>query len=448
MDSTDPRRLREDDKDCQQPPRADAEERTRPEGHAPQAAAPRCLSNTEGLSSPVQRMKGFPDYLISGGLDWFEWSAQVHWVDRHRFGPALRLFQRAKEACQAERKAYTEVHLPDFGPVRIARQGVNRGGDRGQHFEFRLRISGVTIGVSLRDVEPQLHQRTRKRRLPNFFVQQTGRDCLLVGPLQGFDMAEATVTALGGACVEKKLSRADLCLDVCNLHVEDLLQLVEAGQFITSARHVRPQVNYVTDAVSGFTAGQSPIRLVVYDKLAERLGKADHLYNQALIDRRWYGRVPEAAARVEYQIHRQWLLDQGITTPEDLLSHRGRLCQKLTYDWFRLTAEPVDRRNKHQSRAGTHLLWIGIQEGFETVFGPPEGELPPIRRDKITPTELARQARGCLANCLLQMAMPFETYGEFAEMARRVLLALPESGADAGKFMAEVERRKMEFETS
>jgi hypothetical protein len=46
------------------------------------------------------------------------------------------------------------------------------------------------------------------------------------------------------------------------------------------------------------------------------------------------------------------------------------------------------------------------------------------------------------------MDMPFQTYGEFAEMCKRLILAMPASKAEAGAFMEELERRKMEFETT
>lgn len=114
------------------------------------------------------------------------------------------------------------------------------------------------------------------------------------------------------------------------------------------------------------------MRLSVYDKLMERIGKSEALYLQALVDRRWYGGHDlQSASRVEYQMHRRWLVEQGISTPDDFLRLRGSLSEKLTHDWFRLTKKHVDRRNKHQSRAATHPIWEGIQKAFATIFGQP-----------------------------------------------------------------------------
>src|SRR5690606_4654715 len=193
---------------------------------------------------------------------------------------------------------------------------------------------------------------------------------------------------------------------------------------------------------------KAPLMLNVYNKVMERLGKADSLYLQALIDRRWHGSIPDTAARFEYQVRRPWLMENGISSPEDFFRLGGSLCEKLTHDWFRLTTEPVDRKHKHQSRAATHPVWVGVQEAFAGLFGAPEGELVPIERDKVTPIQLARQGRGCLLNCLLQKGIEFRDYKEFVRRVAYLLLSMFPTHDERDSFIKEVDRRKMEFETS
>jgi hypothetical protein len=279
-------------------------------------------------------------------------------------------------------------------------------------------------------------------------LKLTGRECLLVGAVEAHEKAEVFISALGGEPIELKLSRGDLCLDIANLSAFDLHELVKSGHFITHASHVRPAIDYLTDKITGFYAGKTPLYLTVYDKVAERMGKVDQLYNQALIDRRWYGQLPRVAARIEYQLRRPWLLEKGISTPRDFLDRRGSLTETLTKDWFRLTERKVDRRNKHQSRATTHPLWVGIQQAFQTVFGPSEGFLAPIKRNKITPIELAAQARGCIAACLLQMGIELHSYEDFSNKAKKIMLRFFENPEDRIKFLQDFDRRKMEFETT
>jgi hypothetical protein len=164
---------------------------------------------------------------------------------------------------------------------------------------------------------------------PNFCLKQTGRGCLLVGAVEANERAEVFISALGGVPIELKMSRGDLCLGIVNLSAFDLHDLVKRGHFITSASMVRPAIDYVMDKVTGFYAGKAPLYLTIYDKVAERMGKVDQLYNQALIDRRWHGQIPSIAARIEYQLRRKWLLTKGISTPRDFLERRGSLGETL-----------------------------------------------------------------------------------------------------------------------
>lgn len=431
---------------------AAAEERSRPQGHAPQAAGGAaadtgCPSNTRGHSS-LLLMKGYPTYQITGGIDWFEWWSLVHWEFSGRFELAIELFQEAKKSCQYLRTGFQEVHLPGFGPVKVRRVGFNRGGERGQHYDFSLKIPGVSIGLAPRDIDPGIKGRELKKASPNFVAKQTGRDCLLFGAVEGFEMASAFLEALGGRPIFKAISRGDLCLDVVNLNPQDLLALLRAQHFITIARSARPHVNLINQKESGFSAGQHPLYLTVYDKVLEQLGKTDGLYLQALIDRRWGGDIPKTATRIEFQMARNWFRDHGIDSPEDFLTHRGTLSEKLTHDWFRLTDIPVDRKGKHQSRAAVHPLWAGIQAGFSEIFGPSQGELTPLAREKVQPIALAQQGRGCLAACLLQMGVEFRTYGEFVRGCSEVLLGFFPRAEDRASFLKQLEKRRMEYEVS
>lgn len=294
--------------------------------------------------------------------------------------------------------------------MRARRVGFNRGGEKGQHYDFSLKIPGMSIGLAPRDVTPQEAAKSPTQIAPNFVAKQTDRDCLLFGAVEGFEMAEALLEALGGKPLLKRISRGDLCLDVVNLDVQELLALVKSQHFITRARSARPQIDYVTEKATGFNVGKHPLYMTVYDKVREQYGKTDALYLQALIDRRWGGDIPDTATRIEFQMAGNWFRDHGINTPEDFLQHSGTLSELLTHDWFRLTEGPVDREGKHQSRAKTHPIWLGMQEGFAEIFGPPQGEMTPLAREQVEPIALARQGRGCLAACLLQMGIEFYTY--------------------------------------
>lgn len=450
MDSNQERNMREEEIEYLEELRAAAEEHDRPEGSAPQAAAasaaPGCHSNTRAYSS-LMYLEGFPEHPFGGGIDWFEWTAEIEWIEVERFERYHSLLKNAKEECQEQEKSSTTVFIPDFGDIRVRRVGFNRGRERGQHFEYSLEARGLSLGISPRAPGKNHNSYFARRYSPNCVVKQTGRDCLLIGPQEGYELVEILIQCLGGKITETVLSRIDLCLDVVNLDVADLLAFVEKQHFITRFRNIHSQTNYVSGEITGFSAGTNPCRLIVYDKLLERESKRDALYYRALIDRRWQGYAPDKATRLEYQLSRKWLRNNGIQSAEDGLRLRGLLCHKLTHEIFRVTTQPVDRKLKHQSRAETHPLWVAFQKGFETVFGPPEGDLAPIQRERVAPDLLAKQARGCLASCLLQMGVDFTDYKDFLNRSLWVLSEVLRNPEDRKKFLEGVNRRKMEFET-
>jgi hypothetical protein len=352
----------------------------------------------------------------------------------------VAVLRQIKERLQASSKPDEFIELWEVGPVRVHRTGFNRGGGKGQHFEFKLSCDGVTLGLS-GDANPT-------GTAPNLVVKQTGRECLLIGAEQHHERMREVIAALGGVIKWEKLSRADLTLDVVNLDVSRLQQLVERGQFVTRAKKVSSRQNLVTGEQTGFEVGAKPSRLIVYDKLKELLGKADYLYWRAMVERRWGGGFPSSATRVEFQVSREWLLKRGVDTPADLFELQGSLIKKLMFDWFRVTTAPVDRDNKNQSRAETHPLWLGLASAFEQVYGSATGELYPVLRDKIHPMRLIKQARGCLASALLQRGASLPSYSDFVAAAARLLLETADSAEEKLHeqriFMLNYQRRRTE----
>lgn len=418
----------------------EAEERARPKGLAPQADGGKghgCPSNTHTSSSHVL-LSGYPEYTVSGGIDWFEWAAVVKW-DSACYLDMLRLFEGAKAKCQAESKQSEWVNIVGTGDIRIGRTGLNRGGTKGQHFDYRVSYRGVTLGVAKRERATTM--------LPNVFVQMRGRDCLLLGALTGYEIIREFIAALGGTVREEILSRADMCLDVVGMNVCELQALVENHQFIGRGQVVTPHTNLTTNRKTGFSAGKNPLRLNAYDKIREQMGKrVDALYYQALVDRRWGGREPNQATRLEYQVSRQALKENGISTPNEFVRLQGALWQKLTAEWFRITDRPVDRKNKNQSRAITHALWTAIESAGTDIFGKPCGELIPIERGKVNPDRLLKQGRGCLRTALLQMGLNITTYSDFTSACRWALEKIVATPEEAAGFMEEYQQRATEHQ--
>jgi hypothetical protein len=392
-----------------------------------------CPSNTHPQTSQEAAL---PGCSISGGFDWLAWSASVEW-GQESFKQMMQEFQRAKIGCQELKQAFEWVELEGIDPVRVFRTGFNRGGDAGQHLEFKLSYHDVNIGLS--------RERVGTDRQPNFYAELTGRNCLLLGAAEGYQLMRKLVRTLGGIVQWERIARVDFCLDVGGLDTRSLQTVVEAKQFITTAKNVQPHGNVIGDKKTGFSVGKRPLRLVVYDKICQLATKNDALYLQAMIDRRYGGIRPEKATRVEFQTSRHWLRKQGVDSPDDVFRLAGAIVGKLSHQWFRLTDEPVDRKHNNQGRVATLPAWMGIGVGLAQVFGQPMGELIPIQRERVRPERLIRQGFGCLISAMLQIGRPCENLDDVLLHIFKLIEGIVPTAFDEEKLIKNYQRCLTEY---
>ena len=136
-----------------------------------------------------------------------------------------------------------------------------------------------------------------------------------------------------------------------------------------------------------------------------------------MVDRRWNGAVPAQAVRVEFRLGRTKLREFGIDTPEDFYRKRRTLVDYLCRDWFRFTADPVDRANT--TRAATLPLWLDVHEAFAVWAGQSNGEvLEPLPHGPVDVTGLLRSGYGLLraiGRAQDRQAVGFEDYCAWVE---------------------------------
>ncbi|MBL9082521.1 MAG: hypothetical protein JNK76_11980 [Planctomycetales bacterium] len=355
----------------------------------PSVPAGASLCNTHPHSSQVS-LNGFPGLRAAVGLDWWEVRAAVEFKESV-FAELMAKLEESKRSCQDLQQDEKWLKLEWVPPFRIYRMGL---GGTGEHFEYKIDCGGIDIGLGKRQGELDGQ--------PNLLVRMSGRECLLKGTREAYEQVKQFVGRLGATFLWEKLSRVDVCMDVANLAVRSFKPLIDSRCFITRAKSLIPYENAVTGEWTGFAAGKRPLRLIVYDKLREQAKKADDLYLQALIQRRYEGSLPDHGTRLEFQMSRQWLLDHGVSSPDDFLERQSAIIEKLTREWFRVTAEPVVCDAKHQSRAAIHPLWISIGEAFSEALGMSTEPMAPVDRKTVNPLRLIKQGFGCLRNAALQ----------------------------------------------
>ncbi len=170
---------------------------------------------------------------------------------------------------------------------------------------------------------------------------------------------------------------------------------------------------------TGFSIG-TDIKLRVYDKRYEL--RNDPVKWGVFADK--YDGIPDVLTRVEFQLRRVALkeFDVGdgarIEGVESYLAVRENLWRYLTEDWFRLTAEKVDKDNNHQSRAGTWFFWEVVQNAVSKA----SDVMQRVKRSvKVDPMHLFKMGMGCICKAVILEKSEeladgrFEEGGEFAE---------------------------------
>jgi len=205
----------------------------------------------------------------------------------------------------------------------------------------------------------------------------------------------------GISFVKETVSRVDLYADF-EVPIQKQ-HLSSQSRIVTRACKI---ANYFSNRkLSGVQVGTSSIVLRCYDKLLEMQEK-QATTKQEFFTVLW-GRSPEHVTRVEYQLRREALHDffRNSCTFAELTAKIPDLWAYLTSDWFRLSARPVDRENRHQDREPVSPFWFAVQCAFN-LFSPVAIR---AKRLKIFNLKaLVQQAGGIMATIAAGVGMAFE----------------------------------------
>jgi hypothetical protein len=318
-----------------------------------------------------------------GGLDWLAVSCFGTW-SKKTWPALLARLERAKQHSQSSDDV-AWIEGPDRKRIFVAAAGVRHGPVLA---EFSLEFEGMKIHVARNATDPT--------KLPNVFVQLGSVTLTQLGHREAWDRARRLLLDLGYQFERAIPSRVDLCSDLPGQSVEWYGQSLQEQRLLTRARH--RAIYFDCTAYEGIQIGRDKI-CRIYDKVREC--QFDLTKWAVLVAYRYGGQEPESAVRVEFQLRREEMREcWDITSVEDLFAKLPSLAKELTHEWLRFSAVPLDRDNKHQSRAETAPQWEQVQRQFAQAFG--EASHPLKRPILKLPSadRLKKQIWGCLKTAM------------------------------------------------
>jgi hypothetical protein len=322
----------------------------------------------------------------TGSEDWFEWVLYVDWHEEKWQEMQLKLEElKAIAEADVSPEEWDCLCVNEF-EVNVEPCGARLGkGKKGPYYAYKAEYGGLDVMIAKCS--------TAKGNVPNVVIRASGEVCLLIGVETCLKRGRNFVAGIGGTIRKDKLSRVDIALDMPGVGMSDFKSAFDGGKYICRAKSLGwTQSNGLT-----LKFGESPLLLRIYDKLAETLKCDNPRKVYAMIKRRWGDTIPDQAARVEFEIRREALKNRGIDSVDDYFQKRADLMNYLVHEWFRLTTETVDRKNKNQSRAEVLPLWKDVQTAFESWAGSPAGcSLEPLSLEAVDVTQMFKQALGVI----------------------------------------------------
>jgi hypothetical protein len=206
-----------------------------------------------------------------------------------------------------------------------------------RNFQYILKGCDFNIQLSKASAE----------KMPMAYVQISSRSLTDDGLLGTVQELKNTLRLLG-SFTTINVSRVDICCDfITSVNLGKLSH--DSWISRSNKRH-----SYRESGVfSGFVFGQgSPMSARLYDKTLEiKHSKKDYMKDI------WFGdgwNYKSKVWRLEFQIQRSVLVDQGISSFDDLLATLNSLWEYATQNWLRLVLPGED---KTKSRWPNHPLW-------------------------------------------------------------------------------------------
>lgn len=387
-------------------------------------------SNT-GLAKWDESMSG-------GGTDWLSVRFFVKWADYEQVASRLT---GAKIDAQERGDEDTSAGLVDFAG-HIVQVGPTRGGRGFAAGEWVFKYEGLAFSMR-KGEEPDSDQ------LGNLAVTMSGLPLLAWGLDECLGKVHSLIRAMGGEVLADKVSRWDAAADLVGVSMSSIRHAFDAGWIVRRSKEAILYLSGKRTQTIYLGAKGAPISVRIYDKLEETKNDADK--RALMVHKRWGGKTPKSAVRVEFQLNREALQANGVDSIADLKEKMASILKYLAEEWLRFTADKPKRWA--EKMAPIAAWWKTVQSAFGYWAG--QGGERPLPLPKQGKSRLEKQALGCLAAFMAGRGFVAETTSEaylwalewFREKRGEFRDRLEQAAARLGHGLEEIERRAKECGT-
>lgn len=292
-----------------------------------------------------------------------------------------------------------------------------------QEFAWNLQRQGVKFyPYVLRggDLVLMLSNRDHDSSIPNVKLEM-GSISSQRGAWDEYQLLVYWLSLYGLEVEESIVNRIDLAVDIFEMDFEESSQRI-----MDSSRRIcrSTEVGYYESSykMTGFNIGKGDLQLRVYNKSFELL-KPHNGHKLEFFYDLWQLPIGTPVTRFEFQLRgnvlNEMFKEKNLRT---VLENVPNAWQYLTTDWCRLTAFPVDRKNKNHKRSKTSFVWSMVQHAGTTFMHQP---VKRVRTNKplLNVTNLQKQLAGV---AMLIAAASGEVYFDLERLFQHCQKALNE----------------------
>ena len=320
--------------------------------------------------------------LRSGGVDYLRYSCWGKWTEK-RFNRMLLLLQLGQERARSNESGSASIEATTEGDNW---EVLPHGSNTGLRHKFVVRWRDVVITFSGRQVGLPSH--------PNVQVEMASTHLMSVGcHIEAYGQVMAMLRSTGMEVERTTVSRIDLCVDLVGRSMREFQDEILGGQSIRRATKYKIVGGRDVETWQTFETGKKNM-IRIYDKVEEVKSNPRKL---AIMRQRRWGKCPDSAVRVEFQVTGDKLQKIGCgRSVGEVFANLGAITDYFTGNWFRLADRRLDRKSKNQSKPGNSELWNNVVQAFHDWIGADQGEL--------TPVTISRQTKDQTLSCLLGYA--------------------------------------------